>query len=95
MASNKPYLSDEEFDDIEDYDQYLGKCKQHINNVAVAKKPTTTAVAKVIQMPKIAKKKQLVRAPSGKLNKNVIPNVTIEESVNVEREVVDDWEDLM
>ena len=94
MPLNKPYLSDdEEFDDFEDYDEHLGKCKQHINNVAVAKK-TMTIPTKVIQIPKIAKKKQPAAKPQANLN-NDINSITVEEPVKVERELVDDWEDLM
>jgi hypothetical protein len=97
----KPYSSDEEFDDYEDYDAHLGKCKKHINNVAVASKAKTPAKAKVIQLPKVKQlpkeKKQEVVA-----NKQININPTThfkpindETPLKVEREVVDDWEDLM
>jgi Tfp pilus assembly protein PilP len=102
----KQYSSEEEFDDgFEDYDAHLGKCKKHINNVAVASKAKAPAKAKVIQLPKI---KQLTKEKKQEVTK-VEPNVKNQEVTNIEtkpnthfkpiqesaREVVDDWEDLM
>ena len=101
----KPYSSDEEFDDYEDYDAHLGKCKKHINNVAVASKAKAPAKAKVIQLPKV---KQLPKEKKQEVTK-VQLNVKSQENANTQpnpnthfkpievqaREVVDDWEDLM
>ena len=55
MATNKPYSSDEEFDDFDDYEQHLGKCKKHINNVSVTNKVKTQAAAKKVNnIPKVS-----------------------------------------
>ena len=102
----KPYSSDEEFDDYEDYDEHLGKCKKHINNVAVASKAKAPAKAKVIQLPKVVQLPKAIQLPKEK-NKEVtkvqiqqketthFKPINDETPLKVEREVVDDWEDLM
>ena len=104
LSSNKQYSSDEEFDDYEDYDAHLGKCRKHINNVAVAKgatKPTPTK-NKINQLPKKKKETNTERNYTERNNKerNVTERKTLtppppQRPVTAAREVVDDWEDLM
>ena len=66
VSNNKQYSSDEEFDDYEDYDAHLGKCRKHINNVAVAKGTTKTQPSKnkIIPLPK--KPKANIHSKDGK-----------------------------
>ena len=66
VSNNKQYSSDEEFDDYEDYDAHLGKCRKHINNVAVAKGPIKTQPPKnkIIPLPK--KTKANIQSKDGK-----------------------------
>ena len=99
MATNQLYSSDEEFDDgYTDYDAHLGKCKKHINNVAVANKVKAPVPVKINQLPK-EKKQQVTKPPTNvkpptKTNENapLNTNTHFKPINNVE---VDDWEDLM
>ena len=74
MATNKPYSSDEEFDDFDDYEEHLGKCKKHINNVAVANKVKTQAAAKKVNIPK-EKKEQNKKEQNNKEQKKKEQNM--------------------
>lgn len=109
MATNKPYSSDEEFDDFDGYEEHLGKCKKHINNVAVTNKiKTQSAAKKVNNIPKEKKeqnKKEQHTKPLANdntlINNNTLKITTIEINLNthfkpiITEEPVDDWEDLM
>jgi hypothetical protein len=111
MATNKPYSSDEEFDDFDDYEEHLGKCKKHINNVAVANKVRTQAAAKKVNnIPKEQNKKEQnkkeqntkpLKNDNTLANDNTLKTTTIEINSNthfkpiITEEPVDDWEDLM
>ena len=101
MATNQLYSSDEEFDDgYTAYDAHLGKCKKHINNVAVANKVKAPVPIKVNQLPK--EKKQQVTTPptNAKLptKTQTIANTPINTHTQfkpINKVEVDDWEDLM
>ena len=98
MATNKPYSSDDEFDDnFEDYDAHLGKCKKHISNVAVASKAKAAVKAKVIQLPKEKKQKVMnQQTTTNQQTKNKIQeNANSHFKPITEEPVVDDWEDLI
>ena len=88
MATTNLY-SDEEFDELEEYDAHLGKCKKHINNVAVANKAKAPIKAKVIQLPK-EKKKHVTKVKTTIQPVPKIQSNPIAEPVKV----VDDWEEL-
>ena len=103
MAINKPYSSDEEFDDFDDYEEHLGKCKKHINNVAVANKVKMQREAKKVSNIPKEKKEQNRKQQNIKplKNDNTLKTTTIEINSNTHfkpiiiEEPVDDWEDLM
>ena len=108
MATNKPYSSDEEFDDFDDYEEHLGKCKKHINNVAVTNKVKTQAAAKKINnitkinnIPKEKKEENKKEQNIKPLKNDNTLKTTIEINSNthfksiIREEPVDDWEDLM
>lgn len=94
MAINKPYSSDEEFDDFDDYEEHLGKCKKHINNVAVANKVKMQREAKKVNIPK-EKKEQNTKEQNTKkqntkpfkndntlINDNTLKTTTIDINLN-------------
>ena len=104
VSNNKQYSSDEEFDDYEDYDAHLGKCRKHINNVAVAKGTTKTQPSKnkIIPLPK-----KNIQSKDGKhveakpveakpVEAKPVEAKPVEAKPDkFERRVVDDWEDLL
>ena len=100
---NISYSSDE-YDDCDDYEQYIGKsskCKQHINNVSVTKN-------NFVRNPKKEKIKptQKINKPIQKINKPIQNNnkesqsiikekKVIKSNIPLEETVIDDWEDLL
>ena len=109
MATNKPYSSDEEFDDFDDYEEHLGKCKKHINNVAVTNNvKMQTAEKKVNNIPKKMKQQnnkqqntKLATNDNRPTNDNTLKTTTIEINSNTHfksiiiEEPIDNWEDLI
>lgn len=97
---NISYSSDE-YDDYDDYEQYIGnssKCKQHINNLSVAKTKNQKKSLEVKTKPllKTHKPKQSNNKQTHSIikEKKLIES-KIESNTPQKETVIDDWEDLL
>lgn len=99
IESDELYSSD---DDFEDYDAYLGKCKKHINNVAVVNKRKIPLQAKVTILPKEKKNTTVKKQVSSQQQASEQQASDKQQAITIENikpmvteEPVDDWESLL